>query len=71
VAAIEIGNAVVVLHDQSPTAGHEIQQLLIICGQFFLRVISAYAKNDGPILREIFCRQLVCRDQRHIHPDLL
>ena len=61
----------VVLHDQAPTIFDEIEQPLVIINHAFLGIISADAQHDRLVLAQVLAGQLVSRNHRDIHPDLL
>ena len=70
-AAVEIADAGVVLHDQGAARRNVIQQLLVVGRDIFLRVVGADAENDGSVLRQIFAGEFFRRKHGDINSDLL
>src|SRR4029077_1886863 len=61
----------VVLHDQAPTIFDELEQPGVVINYAFLGIISADAQHDRLVLAQVLAGQLVSRNHRDIHPDLL
>src|SRR5579871_6515033 len=70
-AAVEFAYARVVLHDERTAGGNEIEELFVIGGNVFLRVIGADAEGDRSELAEIGACQLLSWNQGDVHSDLL
>ena len=70
-AVVKVTCARVVLHDQRAASRNEIQQLLVICRDIFLRVVGANAQHHCPKLAQVLRGEFFWRNHGNVHPDLL
>ncbi len=68
---VKVGHATVVLHHQRSARRHKIQQLFVIRGHIFLRVVGPNPQHDRSVSAQVFAGKLLRRNQAYIHSDLL